>query len=241
MMIRLRSMKDRLDPEQPESSLLRTAVYARSLKWVVLGTLLTHFFLSHGLCAGPRIPQDLAPQIWSRVQYDPKLNDPFFRSVKWTYPDWIREDPKGYFISLRSEDKNPVKDPPRLVRTAELLSNPWNYWHLLNFCEAGLLGKHTIQLFVPDQNNTTEQLRVLIRDGKFSCQYWQTSDLGAYTWTTTRQKLTLDKEMYRKGDVIRGRLDFECVIEPINREWIWKYGKRPRTIQVYGVFKMIVE
>ncbi len=241
MMIRIRSMKDRLDPEQPKSSSLRTTVYAQSLKWIVLGTLLTQFFVSYGFGADPRSPQDLGPQIWSRVEYDPKLTGPFFRSVKWTYPRWIREHPRGHFISLRREDKNPVKDPPRIVRTADLLSTSWNHKHLLNFCEARLLGQHTIQLFVPDQNNITEHLRVLIRYGKFSCQYWQTRGSGAYTWTTTRQKLILDKEMYRKGEVIKGRLDFECVMEPINREWIWKYGKRPQTIHVYGVFKTIVE
>jgi len=241
MMIRIRSMKDGLDPEQPKSSSLRTTVYAQSLKWTVLGILFTQFLVSYGSGAGPRIPQDLETQIWSQVEYIPKLNDPFFRSVKWTYPRWIRESPKRYFISLRTEDKNPVKDPPRIVRTAELLSNSWNYWHLLSFCEASLLGQHTIQLLVPDQNNITEQLRVLVRDGKFSCQYWQTRGLGAYTWTTTRQKLTLDREMYRKGDVIQGRLDFECIMVRTNREAMRKHGKRPQTIQVYGVFKTIVE
>ena len=215
MMIRIRSMKDRLHLEEPKSASRRSVIYAQSLKWIALGALLTQLFVSYGFGAGPWIPQDLEPQIWSRVEYDPELKDPLFM--------------------------NPVKDPPRIIRTAELLCNDRNYWHVLYFCKAGLLGEDTIQLYVPDQYNITEHLGVLIRDGKFSCQYWNNEGHGAYTWTTTRQKLVLDKKMYRKGDVIKGRIDFECVMEPINRDWIWKHGKRPQTIHVYGVFKPTVE
>jgi len=52
--------------------------------------------------------------------------------------------------------------------------------------------------------------------------------------------LTLDKKAYRKGDVIKGKIDFECVQEPTNREYIEKWGSDPTTIKVYGVFKTIV-
>lgn len=57
-------------------------------------------------------------------------------------------------------------------------------------------------------------------------------------WTTKRQKMTLDKKGYRKGDTIKGKIDFECLDELIDP----KYPNRPpRTIQVYGVFKAMVE
>ena len=58
------------------------------------------------------------------------------------------------------------------------------------------------------------------------------------TWTTTRQTLILDKKAYRKGDVIRGRIYFECLDELNNP----KYPNRPpRPIKVKGVFKTVVE
>jgi len=47
--------------------------------------------------------------------------------------------------------------------------------------------------------------------------------------------------VYRNGDVIKGKIDFECVQEPTNREYIEKWGSDPTTIKVYGVFKTIVE
>ena len=64
----------------------------------------------------------------------------------------------------------------------------------------------------------------------------------ALIWTTKRQKLTLDKNVYRKGDVIKGRIDFECVEEPTNPKYIEKWGKIiPSSITVKGVFKTILE
>jgi hypothetical protein len=57
-------------------------------------------------------------------------------------------------------------------------------------------------------------------------------------WTTKRQKLTLDKKTYQKGDTIKGRIDIEVLDELIDP----KYPDRPpRLITLYGVFKTIVE
>jgi hypothetical protein len=53
--------------------------------------------------------------------------------------------------------------------------------------------------------------------------------------------LTLDKRTYGKGDEIKGRIDFECVREWSNPKYIEKYGRGPKTIKVFGVFKTIVE
>jgi hypothetical protein len=50
----------------------------------------------------------------------------------------------------------------------------------------------------------------------------------------------LDKKEYQKGDVIKGRIDFECLSE-FNPEYAKKFGRDPRTIKVLGVFKTIVE
>ncbi len=65
-------------------------------------------------------------------------------------------------------------------------------------------------------------------------------DFGFKTliWTTKRQKLTLDQKVYRKSDVIKGRIVFECVEDPKNP---FSGKKAPRIIKVFGVFKTILE
>jgi hypothetical protein len=104
-----------------------------------------------------------------------------------------------------------------------------------------------IDLLIHESNASYfDALRVEIRNETFSCQYWalypvRTRIEPGTTWTTKQQKLTLDKKTYRKGDVIKGKIDFECVEEPTNLEYIEKWGRNPKTIRVQGVFKTIVE
>ena len=104
-----------------------------------------------------------------------------------------------------------------------------------------------IDLFIHESNpGEDDALRVQIRNGRFTCQYWaeypvRTRPDPALIWTTKRQKLTLDKNVYRKGDVIKGRIDFECVEEPTNPKYVEKWGKIPLTITVKGVFKTILK
>lgn len=52
----------------------------------------------------------------------------------------------------------------------------------------------------------------------------------------------LDKKVYRKGDLIKGRIDFECVEEEMaDPEVAKKYVEDPATVKVRGVFKTIVK
>jgi hypothetical protein len=51
----------------------------------------------------------------------------------------------------------------------------------------------------------------------------------------------LDKKVYRRGDVIKGRIDFECMEEKTDPKYIEKYGSDQSTIKVYGVFKTIAK
>jgi hypothetical protein len=60
-------------------------------------------------------------------------------------------------------------------------------------------------------------------------------------WTTKRQELTLDKKLYRKSDVIKGRIDFECVEEKVtDLEDIEKWDRNPATYKVYGFSKRLL-
>ena len=53
-------------------------------------------------------------------------------------------------------------------------------------------------------------------------------------WTTTKQKLILNKEEYKRGDIIKGKIEFECVQEVTNPKYS---GCNPGTIKIAGVFK----
>jgi len=84
-----------------------------------------------------------------------------------------------------------------------------------------LLDEGGIEVFIHDSCFPIEEnLRILIEEGVFLSQFWTAYKLRPhghlyerYTWTTTKQQLTLDKRNYSKGDVIKGKIDFECLQE----------------------------
>jgi hypothetical protein len=192
------------------------------------------------------VPSGQPTQMQSQVDYDPNLSDPFFKSNKWSHPWYIIKHPDGRFEDT-SSGRRPKKEPPRLKHTANCFSTADGAKHLLRFCEARLLDPNMIDLLIHESNASYfDALRVEIRNETFSCQYWalypvRTRIEPGTTWTTKQQKLTLDKKTYRKGDVIEGKIDFECVEEPTNPEYIEQWGRNPKTIRVHGVFKTIVE
>jgi hypothetical protein len=153
---------------------------------------------------------------------------------EWTCPDGCKE-------CATCRDGRPV-----LRNTARCYSTSYGSKHPVNFCEAKLLDEHAMDLLFHKKTPAfDDSLLVRIRNGKFSCQYWIVRDFGALTYTTTRQMLILDKKVYKKGDVIKGKIDFECVskhIDPINIEILKKKGEKlSRTIKVFGVFKTMVK
>jgi hypothetical protein len=218
---------------------------------LALATLLVLFLLAHSFADNLKYgigsweaPSGQPTQMWSKVDYDPKLTDPFFESNEWSYPWWIIKHRDGQFESTRSEDESSVKDPPRVKHTAKCFSTSFGTVHLIKFCEARLLDANAIDLLIHEKNPAfRDALRVQVRNGMFTCQYWTFYAAGPtdLIWTTKRQKLTLDRKMYRRGDVIKGKIDFECVQEITDPEHVEKYGKGTTTISVSGVFKTIVE
>jgi hypothetical protein len=239
---------------------------------VVLSLLL----LGHGFASEDGYDKWQAPpgqpeQMWSKVDYDPELADPFFLSDEWSCPDGcnscancrdgtpvqvhkVDHDPKGPDSSFELEewscpdgckpcatclDGNSVKK-----NTAKCFSNSLGVKHQVAFCEARLVDENIDLLIHKTSPAFHDRLRVLVRKGMFTCQFWNLYQIPGdadMVWTTKRQELTLDKKVYRKGDVIKGRIDFECVMEATNPAFIEKKGKWTMTIKVYGVFKTIVE
>jgi hypothetical protein len=182
-----------------------------------------------------RVPSGQPAQMWSKINYDPKLWDTFFESDALGYPDGGRG-------SSRSE------------KAAMCFSNSLGVKHLVESCEAKLVDENTIDFLIYDTGpGFHDVLRVWVKKGMFTCQYWSYYQVPGrlLIWTTKRQELTLDQEVYRKGDVIKGRIDFECVQDvkdPNVMEkqggWIkdgWIKGYWLRTIKVYGVFKTILK
>jgi hypothetical protein len=198
--------------------------------WRISISLTLALFLL-GLCYGARlrVPDGQPEQIRSQVQYDPNLSDPFFETEELSYR--CTEHAKELRYKL----------------TARCLGSH-QYEHSINFCFAKLLEGNTIELFIHDNYDCPgpdDNLKIVVQNGVFWSQYWTVykhlaSNYGLI-WTTRMQKLTLDKKEYGKGDVIKGKIDFECVQENGDPKLIEEYGRNPRTITVKGVFKTILE
>ncbi|MEW6533374.1 MAG: hypothetical protein AB1473_21255 [Thermodesulfobacteriota bacterium] len=217
----------------------------RSLKRILLGLFLALVLLGHGFGSEDgydpwEVPPGQPTQMWSQVDYDPKkLWDTWFDSDAWGYP----YDRQAAASGKTSEGE----DPSLLGDTAMCFSTGWGVKHVVDFCEARLVDVNTIDLFIHnDGPGFLDRLRIQVKSGMFSCQYWTFYKLPGgkadLTWTTKRQELTLDNKVHRKGDVIKGRIDFECVEQATNPEYVAKWPTRhPLTIKVWGVFKTVVE
>lgn len=205
------------------------------LKWMLWAPALALLLVGHGFGhESEYLLRGQPGQMWSQVDYDPKLRDPFLNSNEWSYiPDLDANPPE-----------NGPESPLRLKHTAKCFSTSRGCKHDVRFCDAKLLGANAIDLFIHESNpRFIDNLRVQVRDGIFTCQFWTIYEQYAVgykhlIWTTKRQKLALNRKVYRKGDVIEGTIAFECVEHPNNRfagkEYSW-------IIKVFGAFKTILE
>jgi hypothetical protein len=194
----------------------------RPLKWILLGLVLALLLLSHGFgaewWADP--PSGQPAQMWSQVAYDPKLTDTWFDSDASGYP-YDRQAAASGKASER-------EDPSLFGDSAMCFSTGWGVKHVVDFCEARLVDVNTIDLFIHnDGPGFLDRLRVRVKNSMFRCQYWTfykaPGGKADLIWTTKRQELTLDDQAYRIGDVIKGRIDFECVEEATNPEYVAKW------------------
>ncbi|MEW6533758.1 MAG: hypothetical protein AB1473_23210 [Thermodesulfobacteriota bacterium] len=218
--------------------------------WPGVVLALTLLLLDHGFGGEDgydiwQPPSGQPEQMRSRVNYDPNLSDLFFESSEWSYPWWIIKHPDGHFEETTG-DERPEEEPPRERHTAKCFSTGFGSKHVVEFCEARLVDNNTIDLLIHHTcPGFLDRLRVQVNAERFTCQYWTfyPGPIGQadFIWTTMRQKLTLEKQAFRKGDVIRGRIDFECLQEATYPKFVEKWGTWPKIIKLYGVFKTIVE
>jgi len=214
---------------------------------MLLGIAPALLLLGNGFGVEWPVPPRGQSSHWFRVDYDPALTDPFFKSNEWSYPWYIIKHPDGHFEDT-STGIRPEKEPLHLKHTARCYSNSHGggEWHVISFCEARLLDNN-IDLFIHDDDPSfLDNLIVRISNGMFACEFSTAYKILSrrepviVAWTT-RQKLTLDKKVYQKGDVIKGRIDFEQIEELTDQNCVQKYVGDPTTIKVFGVFKTIVQ
>jgi hypothetical protein len=239
--------------------------------WLALAAVLLLSLLGHSFGYDIWQPPPGQPeQISSKVDYDPKLADRFFQSDRWLCPGGdplpvtcrygkpvlILSHPSDSLAPETSFDLEEWTCPdgckecatcrdgePVLRNTARCYSTSFGVKHPVNFCKARLIDGHVIELlFHKSTPAFRDFLRIRIRNGRFMSQYWIPDHGRAFKWTTTRQKLTLDRKEFRKGDVIKGRIDFECDMKLIDAKDIKKWRVDPTgIIKVSGAFKTIVE
>lgn len=137
--------------------------FTRMLVSILLGS----FLLGHVLSAEWTDPPPGQPeQMWSLVEYDPRLTDPFFTSNEWSYWEGSRRVPdSGMWLG---------DNPPRpLKHAARCFSTSFGTEHEVRFCEAKSLDPNTIDLFIREHNPAFDyKLRIDVRNGRFTCQYW---------------------------------------------------------------------
>lgn len=198
---------------------------------VLAPLLLGNGFASEDVYDKWRVPPGQPEQMRSQVHYDPNLMDTFFESDADGYPHCWKVAKRG------SKQKD--------TTTAMCFSTSFGVKHVVAICEAKLVDENSIDLLIHQVSPAyLDELKIQATRGVFTCQYLTSYPGPMETdliWTTKRQELTLDKKAYRKGDVIKGRIDFECLQEATSPKFIEKHGKYPLTIKVWGVFKTTVE
>lgn len=178
-------------------------------------------------------PPGQPAQIWSQVNYDPKLSDPFFESEQWTSSDYAWEEVNDRTVLTRKKcPSHRRKELQCLKNTARVFSSPMRE-HIINFCHATLLEDGTIKLSIrDDESYILEGLGIVVEKDRFMSGYGYAFKLGPdWRCVTKKQKLTLDKQAYSRGGVIKGRIDFECL----------GTGENPKPIFLKGVFKTILK
>jgi hypothetical protein len=211
----------------------------RPLKYMLLGLVLALLFLGYAFGEKWEDPPAGQPaQMRSKVDYDPRLNDPFFQSNEFVkHPNALFEE----------SIKGSRKAPRRVQRTAKCFSTSFNSKHEVHFCEVRSLDGDRIVLYIHSGDwdvSHSDNLVIRIKDGMLTSQFWTCYFGGPtenLTWTTIRQKLTLDKSEYKKGDLIKGRIDFECAEGSTNPKEMEAYRRDPTTIKLWGVFKTVVK
>lgn len=161
---------------------------------------------------------------------------------EWSYPDFIIKIDDDRFEDTKTGEILKEKDVPRLKHTARCITSSTDD-HLIKYCDAKLLSDGSIELYFYEFSPAYyDNLLINIKRNKITSQYWtahiavRIGEVGKFIWTTKKQNLVLDKTKYNKNDIIKGKIEFECLENNNNPEY-----KESRTISISGVFKTIIK
>ena len=192
-----------------------------------------------------RLSTNLQSQVnFSRIDYDLKFDDPFFKEQKWTYPWFTFKNEKGEFeTALADSLGNPYYDTTHIPLNANCHTN-YGYDHVVGFCKAKMKGD-TLLIFLNDFSaSTNDNYFIYCYRGKFTAKFSTTFifpvDESAVTWTIGKQKLILNSTKMEKGQMIKGFINLEFI-----EKWKQNLKNEPyeqeTKFYLTGPFRFIVE
>ncbi|MBD3397462.1 hypothetical protein GF413_00055 [Candidatus Micrarchaeota archaeon] len=167
-----------------------------------------------------------------------KLDDPFFNPDEWIYPARVFKYPDGSYAAH-------VKPKYEKLGTARCFvgSGGGRHYSSMTRCKAKLLEGNIIRLIIKGGYPSPNRLGIFILKDKFICVYYDVIYGWIYKWKTAKQKLVLEKGDYRKGEVIKGSIDFKSILDhtftKTGKKMLNRDGKV--TVSIRGVFKAVLK
>jgi hypothetical protein len=185
----------------------------------------------------PEPPPGQPEQMWSKVEYELKFDDPFFHPKEWIYPARVVNYPNHtYAAHIKPEyiDKS-------YTARCFVWSGEDDYAHSLGLCQARFLTSSKQDLLIrrSPEGASYDKLSIRIRNGNFVCIYWNEFYGQNVKWVTTEQKLIIDKSTYKKNDEIKGKIEFKCILdyEHSKLKRVPVKADKVMTVKISGVFK----
>jgi hypothetical protein len=144
----------------------------------------------------------------SSVTVDKNFKDTLTFTKKWDYPWYIVVSDDGSQMENTLGGVLTETDTIHLYHTANCWTNHQGR-HRVRYCN-GILNNGTIEiLFQPELPAYSGKLNVSIKNGFFWSNFSATypAPAGQLSWIITKQKLVLDKNIYKPGDTIKGYLE----------------------------------
>ncbi|MGO9568142.1 MAG: hypothetical protein ACLP5H_11425 [Desulfomonilaceae bacterium] len=229
----------------------RASRSAWTARWTVAqAVVLGLMFLCQGFINWDDPPRGQPAQIISQVNYDPNLSDPFFETERWTNGNWVTTLDadavnRRIVVTDTLEQCPSGEEKLHCLKITARCVNSLDFKHPIHFCDASLLDGGGIELHIHDPtllkvDPFDQHLLIGIKEGVFWSQYRVAYEeaRGPMTWTTKKQELILDKQVYHRGDVIKGRIVFEC---KENYKAFVNGVVYTTIIKVNGVFKTVLK
>jgi hypothetical protein len=158
-------------------------------------------------CQGPKYPV-----LWTKYTIDSHFNDTLTFTKNWDYPWYMILLPDGRFEKTLGNEPILSEDTIKLYHTANCITNHQGL-HNINNC-VSLINNDSITLTFESQLPAyASQLTVKITNDIFRSSFWAVYpyiEVGQeLTWQTTKQKLILDQDKYKLGDIIKGYIEIE--------------------------------